>query len=156
MNRIYTVCLSFALAVIILFSGGVAFASTSTLPALGTYVSENNKFTIKITDTDSRIGQITGVYTTADSPVGSFSKTGNIGNFRWVTNQEKGQGYDTTPFSIDFTVHERPDGHPYAVLDTWAGAYLDGNKIKMAGVRSYVNGEGVVKVSRLGKLTFSK
>lgn len=154
MNRIYTVCLSFALAVIILFSGGVAFASK--LPELGTYVSENNKFKIEITETNSKIGQITAVYTTNCSPVGSFSKSGNIGNFSWVTNKEKGRSYDTPPFSIGFTVVKRPSGFPYAIRDAWAGAYLDGNKIKMAGVRSYINGEGVVKVSSLGKLTFSK
>ncbi|NET81369.1 MAG: hypothetical protein F6J94_05195 [Moorea sp. SIO1F2] len=137
-----------------LFSGGVAFASK--LPELGTYVSEDNNFTIQITDKDSSIGRITAVYTTTYSPVGAFSKSGNIGNFGWVTNQEKGRCCDTAPFSISFTLQERPSGWPYAIRDTWAGAYLDGNKLQMGGVRSYVNKEGVVEVSSLGTLTFYK
>ncbi|NEO81547.1 MAG: hypothetical protein F6J99_37150 [Moorea sp. SIO4G3] len=137
-----------------LFSGGVAFASK--LPELGTYVSEDNNFTIEIIDTDSRIGQITGVYRTTYSPVGSFTKSGNIGSFSWVTNQEKGRCCDTAPFSIGFTVIERPSGWPYAIRDTWAGAYQENNSLLMGGVRSYVNDEAVVEVSSLGTLTFSK
>ncbi|HSR67323.1 MAG TPA: hypothetical protein VLU25_05225 [Acidobacteriota bacterium] len=121
-----------------------------SVPVLGTYESENGNFKIQITSANPSNGQIEGTYETNYSPKGGFKVSGKIGNYSWVAPA------GNAPFVITFSVLRRPDGFPYAIRDTWTGAYQKGDTMWLDGSRSYINEAGnPQQVGGLGTLTFS-
>jgi hypothetical protein len=127
----------------------------SNVPVLGTYVSADKNFTLKISSANSTNGVITGVYTANYSPVGAFTAEGNVGSYAWVFN--KGQGKDgVAPFNLSFSGSQRPDQRPYAIVDQWNGAYLTDDTILAEGSRAFVNSEGEIQVGSLGTQKFTR
>lgn len=125
-----------------------------SVPKIGTYLSADGNFKIAITAADPSNGQIQAIYETNYSPIGGFKVEGQIGNYAWVSSAGH-PGGGTAPFSIRFSAGQRPDGRPYAIQDSWTGAYQIGDALLMDGSRSYVNEQGVIEVVSLGTVTFS-
>lgn len=119
-------------------------------PTSGTYSSEDGGFSFEITSADSTNGQIVAEYKAKKSPVGSVDVSGTIGHYAFVVPG------GVPPFAVRFGVGQRPDGRPYALFDSWTGAYLEGEIMQLQGSRSIVTKEGDVKVSSLGTRRFSK
>jgi hypothetical protein len=126
----------------------------SSVPQLGTYLSQDGHVKIQIESADPSNGQITGIYATNESPEGPFTEKGSIGQYAWVSNQQGQSGQ--APFCIRFIGSVRPEGRPYCIVDTWNGAYQTDNTMLLAGTRAYVNNKGVIQVSFLGTQTFKK
>jgi hypothetical protein len=126
----------------------------STVPQLGTYLSQDGHVKIQIDGANPSNGQITGIYATNESPEGPLTVKGAIGIYEWVANQQGQAG--AAPFCIRFTASIRPDKFPYCIVDTWNGAYQTDNTLLLAGTRAYVNNKGVVQISFLGTQTFRK
>ncbi|NVE00116.1 hypothetical protein [Massilia sp. BJB1822] len=126
----------------------------SNVPVIGTYVSEDNNFTLKISSADPSNGAIRGTYVANYSPVGQINVEGAIGGYAWVFN--KGQGKDgVAPFTASFGGSVRPDGRPYCINDAWSAVYLPDNTILAEGSRSFVNQDGVAEVRSLGTRRFT-
>ncbi|WP_256081486.1 hypothetical protein [Massilia sp. YIM B04103] len=127
----------------------------SNVPVIGTYVSEDNNFTFKISSADSSNGAIRGAYVANYSPVGQLNVEGTIASFAWVFN--KGQGKDgVAPFTVAFGGSVRPEpGRAYCINDAWSAVYLPDNTILAAGSRSFVNQDGVAEVRSLGTMRFA-
>ena len=142
---------NFSLALISTVAG---LANAQSLPLVGTYISEDQNFTLEITSTDSWTGTAKGTYKTSYSPVGPFTVQGDVGHYSWVANSPNGAG--TAPFAIDFTGFQRPNGFPYVVNDKWNGIYLTNNTIRAEGTRAYINSAGVTEISTLGTLVFTR
>lgn len=126
------------------------------VPRLGTYISEDGNFEITIESTNAGASKLSGQYTAKYSPGGGYFETAfgggvNDGEFFYVTHGD----WNPVPLSIRFEFLERPSGRPYALCDTWTGAYVDGDILIMQGTRSYVSaGDRVVVVTYLGKMKF--
>lgn len=128
----------------------------SNVPVLGTYLSDDKNFTLKIGSANPSNGAISGVYTSNFSPIGVFNAEGNIGVYSWVFNKGKGQD-GVAPFSVQFGGSARPEpSRAYAITDTWVGAYQTDNSILAEGARSYVNELGEVQVRSLGTQRFTQ
>ncbi|HVR99583.1 MAG TPA: hypothetical protein VMW27_23365 [Thermoanaerobaculia bacterium] len=127
----------------------------SNVPQLGTYVSEDTNFAIKIDSANPSNGQIDGSYKASYSPEGPFSAQGSIGTYAWVFSDSQGKD-GVAPFSLRVSGSIRPNKNPYCIMDTWTGAYRADNTLLMEGSRSYVNSKGSVQTASLGTLTFKK
>ncbi|WP_298517454.1 hypothetical protein [uncultured Kordia sp.] len=121
-----------------------------SLPTLGTYAPTNQTMSIEITGADAGTGTIEGTYEHKYTPEGTMSVNGKIGGYAWVNNNDGGNA--SAPFSINFTVSERPDGFPYCLVDFWNGFYTKSNSIVITGVRSYVKDDGTTQSIGLGTL----
>lgn len=122
-------------------------------PTYGIYVSENQSFSIEITEATSSVGEIVAKYTAKYSPEGELKDEGKIGRYHWVHSQALNR-QGVAPFCIRFAANIRPQGYPYCIEDTWTGAYMTDDTMFLQGVRCYVNGKGEVKVMSLGTSTF--
>lgn len=127
----------------------------ATVPQTGTYLSQDNKFKIQINSANPSNGVINALYATNDSPEGPFNTSGDIGHYSWVYSEKQGKN-GVAPFVIRFTAGVRPEKWPYCIDDTWTGSYQEDNTLLMDGARSYVNSKGVVQVTSLGTMKFSR
>jgi len=123
------------------------------VPVLGTYVSEDKCYSIKIASADASTGAIIGVYTASFSPAGPLTAEGNIGGYSWVFSAAQGRD-GVAPFTLRINGNWRPDDRSYALKETWIGAYLPDNSLKMEGSRVYVDKQGNVQVVSLGGRNF--
>lgn len=124
-----------------------------SLPTLGLYMPQNKTMRITITSADPTTGTIQGTYENDYTPEGTMIVTGKIGGYAWVNNNDG--GVRTAPFSINFTVSERPEGFPYCLVDFWNGFYSksdSSDSIIITGTRSYVKNDGTVQSIGLGTL----
>lgn len=126
-----------------------------SVPQLGTYHSEDGTTTFQIQSANSGNGEIGGVYTTKNSPVGPIQASGTIGTYFWVFSDKAGKD-GVAPFCISITANVRPDKREHAIFDRWAGAYCEDGTLLMAGSRSYVNSKGAVEVVSLGTHRFAR
>ncbi|KAI0558152.1 hypothetical protein FGB62_230g014 [Gracilaria domingensis] len=124
------------------------------LPNHGTYTSDDGVHKIIITRTVSSNGQIDGDYVSSSSPAGPLSISSLKGDYMWVKSKEQGRD-GVAPFTIRFWAKQRPDGRPYAIIDSWSGGYQKDNTMLLSGTRAYVNEDGVVQAISLGTKVFS-
>ena len=118
-------------------------------PKLGTYISENRDFKIKINRADENSSKLEIDYETSYSPEGKFVEKGQSGHFYSVQSGK-------APFAMNIEVLNRPKGLSYCILDSWTGAYQEDNTLWMEGSRSFVNNKkGEVQALSLGTLKFS-
>ena len=128
------------------------------VPAIGTYVSEDSLYTIEILTANPSNGEITMNYTSHFGQGSATTETVSAGGgYAWVSNN--GQS-GTVPFNIRFGALLRPSGRPFAIYEVWAGYYLDGNKMVLAGTRSAVRGATATEpaepaVTCIGGITFA-
>lgn len=120
------------------------------LPTLGLYIAGNKTMRIEITSADPSTGVIEGTYENDYTPEGTMIVKGKIGGYAWVNNNDGGDG--SAPFSINFTVSERPTDFPYCLVDFWNGFYSKSNSIIITGTRSYVKNDGTTQSIGLGTL----
>jgi len=121
-----------------------------SIPTPGLYMSPSKTIRIEITKADPTTGVIEGTYENDYTPEGTMIVKGKIGGYAWVNNNDGGEG--SAPFSINFTVSERPIDYPYCLVDFWNGFYSKSNSIVITGTRSYVRNDGTVQSIGLGTL----
>ena len=124
------------------------------VPWPGTYTSDDGVQQITIISANPENGQITFSYACSSSPVGPLSISKAKGGYAWVRNG-KVERDGVAPFTIAFSVMQRPDDRAYCIKDAWNGAYQKDDTLLLSGTRAYVNREGVVQSISLGTKVFS-
>lgn len=72
----------------------------------------------------------------------------------WVYNNEK-ENTQIAPVLINFRASKRPEGSPYAIVDTWNGYYETDHSMILTGSRCYVNENGKTNSTSLGTMAFN-
>ena len=126
--------------------------STSTPENIidGTYVSDDEQFTLIITNSDYQTGNFTGTFTSINSPLGSITYNAILGRYNFV-------GTHHYPCQLGFSVNVRhsPDW-TYDQSDYWCGSRTSDGSLLMSGSRAYVNGEGVYQVFSFDQVKFKQ
>lgn len=123
-------------------------SGTNTKEIVGTYISEEKDFTLKISECDYHTGIYKGTFYTKDSPLGEMTYD--------IQGQYTFSGSNRYPCMVGFSIALRPSGHwDYVFSDYWTGSRDEKGQILMSGARAYMEDNGLRETYSFDSIIFN-